>query len=415
MSTQLFESALGITAPWSVRSVEFDESAKRLTVHIDFDAGTRFAVSGHPGEHPVHDTVTKTYRHLNFFQHECHLQVRVPRVRLPHGAVRQVEPDFAGRLNGFTLLFEVLILMLAQQMPFRAVGRIVGESEYRVLAVCRHYVHIAGGLADYSAVTSLAMDETSRARGQQYVTIAADADERRVVFVGEGRGAQVVAELAEHLDTHSCEPSQIRQVSIDMSAAYIKGVGEHLPNAQITFDKFHVIAHASAAVDKTRRVEQRSSPEMGAQLKGMRWTLLKDVFSLKPEAGAALHALITAPRLTMTARAWAYKERLRLAMEHRQVNVLRKLLQHWCTCVMRSKIDAMKEVAAMIRTHLEGIVAWAQTRRTNGFLEAINGLFQAAKRRARGYGRFDTIKTVIFMIAGKLDFKAINPHAGQPT
>jgi transposase len=415
MSTQLFESALGITAPWSVRSVEFDELAKRLTVHIDFDAGTRFAVNGHPGQHPVHDTLTKTYRHLNFFQHECHLQVRVPRVRLPHGAVRQVEPDFAGRLNGFTLLFEALILMLAQQMPFRAVGRIVGESEYRVLAVCRHYVHIAGGLADYSAVTSLAMDETSRARGHQYVTIAADADERRVVFVGEGRGAQVVAELAEHLDWHGCPPSQIRQVSIDMSAAYIKGVGGHLPNAQITFDKFHVIAHASAAVDKTRRVEQRGDPELGAHLKGMRWTLLKDVFSLKPEAGAALHALITAPRLSMTARAWAYKEWLRLAMEHRQVNVLRRLLQHWCTCVMRSKIDAMKEVAAMIRTHLEGIVAWAQTRQTNGFLEAINGLFQAAKRRARGYGRLDTIKTVIFMIAGKLDFKAINPHAGQPT
>ena len=415
MSTQLFESALGIKTPWSVRSVDFDEAAKRLTVQIDFEAGTRFAVNGHAGEHPVHDTVTKTYRHLNFFQHECHLQVRVPRVRLPHGAVRQVDPDFAGRLNGFTLLFEALILMLAQQMPFRAVGRIVGESEYRVLAVCRRYVHIAGGLADYSAVTSLAIDETSRARGHQYVTIAADADERRVVFVGEGRGAQVVAELAEHLDSHSCPPSQIRQVSIDMSAAYIKGVGEHLPSAQITFDKFHVIAHASAAVDKTRRVEQRGDPELGAQLKGMRWTLLKDVFSLKPEAGAALQALLTAPRLTMTARAWAYKERLRLAMEHKQINVLRRLLLHWCTCVMRSKIGAMKEVAKMIRSHIEGIVAWAQTRQTNGFLEAINGLFQAAKRRARGYGRFDTIKTVIFLIVGKLDFQAINPHARLPT
>jgi transposase len=415
MSTQLFESALGIKAPWSVRSVEFDESAKRLTVQIDFAAGTRFAISGHAGEHPVHDTVTKTYRHLNFFQHECHLQVRVPRVRLPHGAVRQVDPDFAGRLNGFTLLFEALILMLAQQMPFRAVGRIVGESEYRVLAVCRRYVHIAGGLADYSEVTSLAIDETSRARGHHYVSIAADAQQRRVVFVGEGRGAQVVAELAEHLDCHGCPPSQIERVSIDMSAAYIKGVGQHLPNAQITFDKFHVIAHASAAVDKTRRMEQRTDPDLGAQLKGMRWTLLKDVFSLKPEVGAALHALLNAPRLTMTARAWVYKERLRLAMEHKQVNVLRRMLQHWCSCVMRSKVDAMKEVAAMIRTHLEGIVAWAQTRQTNGFLEAINGLFQAAKRRARGYGSFDTIKTVIFLIAGKLDFKAINPHAGQPT
>jgi transposase len=328
MSTQLFETALGIKAQWSARSVEFDESVKRLTVQIDFDAGTQFAVSGHPGKHPVHDTVTKTYRHLNFFQHECHLQVRVPRVRLPHGAVRQIDPDFSGRLNGFTLLFEALILMLAQQMPFRAVGRIVGESEYRVLAVCRRYVHIAGGLAGYSAVTSLAVDETSRARGQQYVTLAADADERRVVFVGEGRSAQVVAELAQHLDWHGCPPSQIGPVSIDMSAAYIKGVGEHLPNAQITFDKFHVIAHASAAVDKTRRVEQRADPERGAQFKGMRWTLLNDVFSLKPEAAAALSALITAPRLTMTARAWAYKERLRLAMEHKQVNVRRRLLQH---------------------------------------------------------------------------------------
>lgn len=415
MSTQLFESALGIKAPWSVQSVDFDEAGKRLTILIDFKAGTRFAVNGHAGEHPVHDTVTKTYRHLNFFQHECHLQVRVPRVRLPHGAVRQIDPDFAGRLNGFTLLFEALILMLAQQMPFRAVGRIVGESEYRVLSVCRRYVHIAGGLADYSGVTSLAIDETSRARGHQYVTLAADADERRVVFVGEGRGAQVVAELAEHLDLHSCPPTQISRVSIDMSPAYIKGVGEHLPNAQITFDKFHVIAHASNAVDKTRRVEQRTDPEMGAQLKGMRWTLLKDVFSLRPEAGEALHTLLTAPRLTMTARAWAYKERLRLAMEHKQVNVLRGVLLHWCTCVMRSKIDAMKQVAAMIRSHLEGIVAWAQTRQTNGFLEAINGLFQAAKRRARGYGRFDTIKTVIFLICGKLDFQAINPHVRQPT
>jgi transposase len=319
------------------------------------------------------------------------------------------------RLNGFTLLFEALIPMLAQQMPFRAVGRIVGESEYKVLAVCRRYVHIAGGLADYSGVTSLGIDETSRARGHLYVTIAADADQRRVVFVGDGRGANAVAELAEHLDAHGCPPQQISRVSIDMSAAYIKGVGQHLPQAQITFDKFHVIAHANAAVDKTRRVEQRTDPEQGAQLKGMRWTLLKDVGSLKPQAGAALHALISAPRLTMTARAWAYKERLRLAMEHKQVNVLRGLLQHWCTCVMRSKIDAMKDVAAMIRSHMEGIVAWAQTRQTNGFLEAINGLFQAAKRRARGYGTFDTIKTVIFPIAGKPDFRAINPHAGQPT
>ena len=119
MTAKVFEVALGITTPWSVTAVEFDDSAKVLTVRVDFEPGSRFAVSGYEDAHPVHDTVTKTYRHLNFFQHECHLQVRTPRVKLPNGSVRLVERDFAGRLSGFMLLFEALILMLAQQMPWR--------------------------------------------------------------------------------------------------------------------------------------------------------------------------------------------------------------------------------------------------------------------------------------------------------
>ena len=411
MTAKLFEAALGIATPWTVASVEFDETAKTLTVLIDFKSGSRFAVSGHEGAHPVHDTVTKSYRHLNFFQHECHLQVRTPRVKLPNGSVRLVEPDFAGRLNGFTLLFEAFILMLARQMPFAAVARIVGESPYRALAVCQKYVEIACGLADYSEVKALAIDETSRARGHSYVTLAADADARRVLFVTEGRDAKTIEQLAEYLQDHGCSPESITSASIDMSPAFIAGVTKHLPNARITFDKFHVIGHASMAVDKMRRIEQRTDKS----LKGMRWTLLKDTTKLKPEAAADLDALIAKMTVKRTARAWIYKEQLREILDRKQINVVRAMLARWCTCVMRSKVDPMKEVAKMIRSHLEGIVAWAQTRQTNGFLEAINGLFQAAKRRARGYTRIDTIKTVLFLIAGRLDFQAINPHAGQPT
>lgn len=411
MHDKLFESALGISAPWSVRSVEFDAAAKRLTVLIDFAPGTRFAVSGQTGVHPVHDTVAKEYRHLNFFQHECLLRVRTPRVKLPDGSVRLVEPEFAGRLAGFTLLFEALILILAQQMPFAAVARIVNVSPYRVMELCRRYVDLALAQADFSNVKALAIDETSRARGHDYITLAADAVERTVLFVAEGHDAKTIQALAADLQVHGCPPEQIQSVSIDMSAAFIRGVTDQLPNARITFDKFHVIAHANTAVDKTRRIEQRSDPS----LKGMRWTLLKDAFSLKPASGAALYALITAPRLTRTARAWAYKERLREILDRKQINVVRDTLNHWCVCVMRSKVEPMKEVAALVRRHFDGIVAWAQTRQTNGFLEAINGLFQAAKRRARGFTRLSTIRTVLFLIAGRLNFRAINPHVASPT
>ena len=411
MTAKLFETALGIAEPWSVASVDFDEATKVLTILIDFLPGSRFAVSGHEDVHPVHDTVSKTYRHLSFFQHECHLQVRTPRVKLPNGSVRLVEADFAGRLSGFTLLFEAMILMLAQQMPFAAVARIVGESAHRVMAVCERYVEIALGLADFSAVKALAIDETSRARGHDYITLAADAIERRVLFVTEGRDAGTIQALAADLADHGCPPEQIDSVSIDMSPAFIKGVSQELPNARITFDKFHVIWHASTAVDKMRRIEQRTDKS----LKGMRWSLLKDRSRLNPEAAADLDALIARMTTVRTARAWLYKEQLREILDRKQINVVRGMLEHWCTCVMRSKVEPMKEVAALVRRHLEGIVAWAQTRQTNGFLEALNGLFQAAKRRARGFIRLATIRTVIFLIAGRLDFHAINPHAPQPT
>ena len=244
MSDKLFEVALGVSSPWYVAGTDFDAAAKTLTIRVDFAAGSRFAVAGIEGQHPVHDTITKRYRHLNFFQHECLLEVRVPRVKLPDGSVRQVEPPWSGKLSGFTLLFEALVVMLCQQMTFAAAARLVGESRHRVAAICERYVELALAQTDLSAVRALAIDETSRARGHD--TLAADATERRVVAVAEGRSAQTTGHLTQEIESRGCAAAQIGSVSIDMSAAFMKGCTEHLPKARITFDKFHVIWHANA-------------------------------------------------------------------------------------------------------------------------------------------------------------------------
>lgn len=303
MRDNLFESALGITPPWFVSGVHFDKVGKTLMIGIDFTTGSRLAVAGAAGEHPVHDTlIKKTYRHLNFFQHACLLEVRTPRVQLPDGSVNLVISPFAGRLKGFTLLFEALVLLLARQMPFAAVARVVKVSPHRVQAICRRYVELARLASDWSGVTALAIDETSRAKEHDYITLAADPEQRRVMVVTEGRSADTVRIIADELERHQCPAEQIDTVSIDMSPAYIKGVAEVLPQAQVTFDKFHVIWHANAAVDKTRRIEQRSTPS----LKGMRWSLLKDRANLKPAAAAELDTLIARMTTVRTARAWAY-------------------------------------------------------------------------------------------------------------
>ena len=63
-------------------------------------------MEGYEGEHPVHDTVSKTYRHMNVFQHRSFFDARVPRVKLPDGSVRQVTPPWEGKVSGLTLLFD---------------------------------------------------------------------------------------------------------------------------------------------------------------------------------------------------------------------------------------------------------------------------------------------------------------------
>jgi transposase len=407
MSNDLFAAALGLTSPWYVSNVEFSAEKRQLSIAIDFTKGSRFPYEGVEGLHPVHDTQTKRYRHLNFFQHECHLDVRTPRIKLPDGRVVLVEPDWAGKLSGFTLLFEALVLTMCRQMPFAAVARLVGETWHRVQAICRRYVDLALAKADLSGLTMLAIDETSSRRGHNYLTFAADAEVHKVVFVTEGRDAKTVKEFSQFLSEHKAAPGQITSVSMDMSPAFIKGVTEHLPNARITFDKFHVVAHASTAVDKTRRLEQKTDPS----LKGLRWTLLKDRQRLSEDQRADLDAFTAQVTTKRTARAWLYREQLREILDRKQINVVSAMLKRWCANVKRSKVEPMKQVAKMIAKHFDGITAWAQTRQTNGFLEAINGLFQAAKRKARGYGTFQTMRVVIFLIASNLNFSAINPHA----
>ena len=184
------------------------------------------------------------------------------------------------------------------------------------------------------------------------MTLVADAERRSVIFVTEGKDSDTITAFAKDL-THNGNPSAIESVSIDMSPAFIKGIGDELPNARITFDKFHVIAHASAAIDKTRRVEQKTDPA----LKGMRWKLLKDYHKLNHADQTEVDGLLGQLNVKRTARAWSYREQLREILDRKQINVVSNMLSQWCTNVMRSKVESMKDVARMIRSHFDGIIA----------------------------------------------------------
>ena len=378
-------------------SGEFDAQAGRLDIRIDFPRGSRFACPSCGASCPAYDTSEMTWRHLNFFQHEAHLQARVPRVQCPRCGVKRASVPWARDGSGFTLLFEALIVAMARTMPVRTVARMVGEHDTRLWPIVHHYVEQARDAADHSEVTRVAFDETSARRGHDYVTLFADLDKRRVLFAG--KDSATVAAFAADLTAHGGDPRAVAKVCIDMSQAFIKGATEHLPEAEITFDKFHAVAIVNEAVDKVRRSEQKNRPE----LKNTRYIWLKNTTNLTNSQADTLHDLSKSN--LKTARAY----QIRLAFQDLYNQPSRQdaeaYLKKWYFWATHCRLPPVIEAAKSIKRHWDGILRWFDTKIANGFMEAINSLVQAAKAKARGYRSTRNLKAIIYLIAGKLELQ----------
>jgi transposase len=397
---QLLQLGLGLTPPWTVNRCDFDPTAHRLDIDIDFAPGSRFACpSCGAADCPPHDTARMTWRHLNFFQHQAYLNARVPRVRCETCGVKQVGVPWARPDSGFTLLFEAMVMTMVAAMPVKAVARMVGEHDTRLWRIIHHYVDAARTNADAAGVTDVAVDETAARRGHDYITLFVDIDKAKVLFVAEGKDAETVAAFAEDLTAHGGDPEAIREVCIDMSPAFIKGVAEHLPQAGVTFDKFHAVKIVNDAVDEVRREEQKSRPE----LKRTRYAWLKNETNLS----TGQHKIIDSLALSNLKTARAYQVRLTFQELYQQPTreAAEAFLKKWYFWATHSRLPPMIEAAKTTKRHWDGILRWFDSKIANGLIEGINSLVQAAKAKARGYRSTRNLKAMIYLIAGKLDLR----------
>ncbi len=394
----LFQRALGLEEPWRVVGSEFDVAERRLELRLDFPRGSRFPCpEGDCAECEVHDTSEKSWRHLDFFQHQAYLVARVPRVRCPEHGVRQVALSWVRPGSGFTLLFEALLMAMVAEMPVRAVADLVGENDTRVWRVLHHYVEEARADLDLSGVERLGVDETSNKRGQDYVSIFADLDQSRAIFATEGRDAAVYGRFVADLEAHGGSAGQIAEVCQDMSESFLTGALKHLPEAEITFDRYHVKAQLSKAVDEVRRSEAAEQHEL---LLRSRYLWLKSPSNLSGKQRVRLDELLTHPLKTARAYRWMLKFDHFYELDG---DTAEQYLRRWCKGAVRSRLKPILAFAHMIQDHWLGVVRWHHSRISNGLLEGLNSLVQAAKRRARGYRTTRNYIAMIYLVAGKLE------------
>lgn len=404
-NSRLFETALAITTPWHIERIDFDPELKQLDIHINFQRGATFPSTKCAGEYKVHDTKVKTWRHLNFFEHECYLHCRTPRIKTQSG-VELIDPPWAGKNPGFTLLFEAFIIELCKNMPVKCVSRMVNVNDDRLWRLLDKYVLGARASEDFSELESIGMDETSRAKHHQYVTLFVDLKENRTVFVSEGKGHETVADFAADLTEHGGDPLNITEVSCDMSPAFIKGVRMSLPEAQVTFDKFHIIKLINAAVDEVRRGEVASHPV----LKRARYVVLKNNGNLTERERVKLEELRLSKLNLKTIRALNIRESFQNIYKTGSEKAFEILLKKWYFWATHSRLAPIVKVAKTIKAHWDGIIEWKRSQINNGVLEGLNSVVQAAKAKARGFRTFRNFQIVVYLTTGKLDFGTVNSH-----
>jgi transposase len=403
----LFTAALGLQAPWEVADVDFEPEQGRIDFQVAFRSGAQFSCPNCAAAHPsVHDTRERTWRHLNFFQFEAYIQAKVPRIACsPCAKTTQVEVPWARPHSGFTQLMEALVVTLSKAMTVRQVAQLLNVSDMRIWRSLDYYLGQARAREDFFAVQSVGLDETAARRGHPSISLFHDLEAARLLYACEGRKAEVVAQFADDLQAHGGCAENVRNLCIDMSASYRAGVGEHLPWAAIAFDEFHVIQLLNKAVDEVRRQEVKQAP----QLKRSRYLWLKDQHAWTRKQ--ILHFYDLSRMSLKTHRAYRIKESLReifaTARDSEEAEILLAKGYSWAR---RCRLKPIEQVAATLKAHWQGILNAFDSKLTNGRVEALNSLIQAAKARARGYRTPQRLIAIAYLIAGKLTHLPASPY-----
>lgn len=258
--------------------------------------------------------------------------------------------------------------------------------------------------ARLTGLRTIGVDEFSYRRRQRYLTVVIDHDRNQVVWAAKGRGADALAGLFEHLGEDGC--AAIESVIMDMVGGYKKAVREHLPQARIIFDRFHVQPLPSDGVGAVRRDEVRGAGDqpMARVIKRSCYALLKSPWAMSRGEHEKLADIQANNDRLFGAR--LLNDALADAFEYCQPKRARGALEEWLAWASRSKLEPFVCLARTVREQKEGILAYIKDRSTNGFVQGINNRLRTSSRYAYGFHSAESLISMLFLCAGGIELES---------
>lgn len=351
----------------------------------------------------------RRWRHLDVLGYRCYVEGPVRRVECPeHGVLAEALP-FADPGSRFTHAFEDLVAWTAQHCDKTATAELHRVSWVTVGRICASVVARRRDPIDFSRLRAIGVDEISYRKGHRYITLVTDLLAGRIIWSAEGRSRDTLARFFIEVGPQVC--AEISYAVIDMCEPYRQAIEQHLPYAEIVYDRFHVQRLASAAVDETRREEWRRlrGTDLADTVKHTRWALLKKPWHLSQRQSEALSRVQSDNHRLY--RAYLLKEALADVFDRfPQPWDARRRLLGWLSWACRSRLPAFVRVARTIRDRLEGVIGYFRTRLTNGLVEGFNTKARLATRQAYGFHSADAVRAAIELRCTRIAIPL--PHYG---
>ena len=396
----LFSAALGLQSPWFVDLIEFKEkeTVRELHIHLKHEKHSKFSFENE--SYSVYDHQERSWRHLNFFEHECYLYARVPRIKTKTGQVLLVDVPWAQPGSSFTLLFEAYAALLVQGgMSMSTAGDYLSIDGRRIWTIINKMVSQALSTQPLEPVEHLGVDETSSKKGHQYITVFTDVDRKKVVGIAEGKDIQAFNNALIDMEIRGADRDQVTVITMDMSPSFIAAASEKMPDAELVFDRFHLEQSMNKAVDQVRREEAKNYKD----LKKTRYLWLKNQGKLSELQRQKINDLAESyPRL---GKAYRLKEQFKEVLNDAFYSSKISPLKKWMKMAWESEIVQIQNLVNTIAKHWYGIETYFHYCISNGFSERVNLKIQEIKRIAKGYANTNNFILMIYFHLGKLDLK----------